>query len=498
MSAGQTEPPAAEPRIPRAWLLGAGLVALAGVLARWRAAQGELWLDEIWSVHLAMEAETPLGVFTRLHHDNNHHLNTLWFMLLGDGHRSLLHRIPALLASLGAVALVARGPIPGGAAARPLAVVAFSWSWFLVHYGSEGRGYALLMLFALAAYQALERLLATGRRKWAVAFAVAGLLALLSHLTFAFVLAGLYAWAGLALLRGRGQAPAASALRSPATLALLALPGAGLVAIWAVDVRHLLIGGGPDYAVLEVLRELGRTAFAVPEGPAVLLLIALVAAMVFEVAAMARAREPQWAFWAVALVLAPAVLLTVRRPVFLAARYFSFAVPFVLLLVSAFLARCVRSGRIGRVAVALLTLSFVVASTGPIARLMVDGRGHYREAIAFLAANTAGPVISVGGDNDFRDSTVLHYYENAAAPKEVDYVTAGHWTATAPCWLLRHQAALGVRSPQALSGVNGRMYVLAGVFPYAGVSGWAWEVYRLAEGDSTPVAAAVVSETATP
>lgn len=487
MAAGAPAPQTPPPPVARPWLLAAGLVAVAGVLARWASAQGDLWLDEIWSMHLALEAETPAGVFTRLHHDNNHHLNTLWFMLLGDGRPPVWYRLPAMLAVLGAVALVARGPIPGGAAARPVAVVLFSGSWFLVHYGSEGRGYALVVLFALASWQALARFLDTRRRRWAAAFALAGLLALLSHLTFAFVLAGLYAWLAAALVRARQDA-AAAPWRSPLALALLAAPGLGLAGLWAVDLRQMLIGGGPDYVALDVLRELGRTVFAVPAGPAELLLAVLVAMMAWEVAAMARAKDPQWAFWAVALLVAPASLLAVRRPVFLAPRYFSFAVPFALLLVSASLARLLCFGRAGRVAVVLSLLAFVVVGAGPVTRLVKEGRGHYRAAVALMAARTEGPVVSVGGENNFRDLAVLDYYWSAAAPKDLGYVTAGNWTERAPEWVLRHQAAPGLQAPQVYAAVNGRTYVLAGVFPHGGLSGWTWAVYRMAEADSTPAA----------
>ncbi|HEY3054053.1 MAG TPA: hypothetical protein VGK04_11770 [Thermoanaerobaculia bacterium] len=45
------------------------------------AARGDLWYDEIWSLHFAGMASAPLDI-AHFHHDNNHVLNTVYLFLV--------------------------------------------------------------------------------------------------------------------------------------------------------------------------------------------------------------------------------------------------------------------------------------------------------------------------------------------------------------------------------------------------------------------------------
>jgi uncharacterized membrane protein len=142
-------------------LVAAALV-LAAAIVRVLGARGDLWLDEIWSMELARVAGSAVGVFTQLHHDNNHHLNTLWLVLVGYDAGPVAVRLLAILAGTAMVAVAALG----GGRDRALALgwsFLLAFSCVLVHYGSEARGYGPALLFAVAAYVALDRLLATGR-----------------------------------------------------------------------------------------------------------------------------------------------------------------------------------------------------------------------------------------------------------------------------------------------------------------------------------------------
>src|SRR5438128_1765967 len=65
----------------RPWvMLGAILVAAAAV--RFACLFGDLWLDEIWSLRLLETVRSPVEILTRLLHDNNHPLNSLFLYLL--------------------------------------------------------------------------------------------------------------------------------------------------------------------------------------------------------------------------------------------------------------------------------------------------------------------------------------------------------------------------------------------------------------------------------
>ena len=61
--------------------LGAPLVVAAG-LVRLAAASNEFWLDEVWSLFIALDAKSAWRLFT-VRHDNNHILNTLYLRAIG-------------------------------------------------------------------------------------------------------------------------------------------------------------------------------------------------------------------------------------------------------------------------------------------------------------------------------------------------------------------------------------------------------------------------------
>ena len=80
------------------WWAAVGAIALVGLALRLLAARGGLWTDEAWSVIYAAQARDPIGVFLRINHDNNHHLNSLWLQAIGPAAPPMLARAPSILA----------------------------------------------------------------------------------------------------------------------------------------------------------------------------------------------------------------------------------------------------------------------------------------------------------------------------------------------------------------------------------------------------------------
>lgn len=455
----------------RALALVAAGASAAGLLLRLAAARGDLWLDELWSLHFATLARSPLDVLGAIHHDNNHYLNTLWMMVGGVEASPLLHRALAVTSGLGLVGLAAAGPLRGSRAEGAVTAILLAGSHFAVHYGSEARGYGPAMLFAAVSFCALDRFLETRRPGWALAFSATAALGILSHLTFVLVLAGALAWGAFELVR-RGGARIAGWV-------LLGLPVALLAILWLVDIRRLVIGGGPPYELGAVVRELFRTMLGLPRGPLELLGLAFVAAAGYELASMARERDARAIFFAVALLLAPGALLLLRRPDYLAPRYFAVLVPLFLILVGAALARLARLGRGGTAAVAVALAVFLAGNAVQIASLLRDGRGRYREAVALMLASSAGRTVTVGSDNDFRNGVVLgDQASRLGAASRIVYVDGAGLASRPPEWFLLHDFAERPAAAQ-LIGVAGRPYGLVAVFPYGGLSGWSWLVYRV-------------------
>ncbi len=141
-------------------ILAIAAITLAGVLLRCMAARGGLWLDEAWSAMFAQGVATPAGVLLNINHDNNHHLNTLWLQLVGEGAPPMLQRALSIAGGGAAIPLAAGIARRRGDGAAILAALAFGFAPFLVTYGAEARGYAPMLFAWLCAIDAVDRWLA--------------------------------------------------------------------------------------------------------------------------------------------------------------------------------------------------------------------------------------------------------------------------------------------------------------------------------------------------
>ncbi|HEV8407810.1 MAG TPA: glycosyltransferase family 39 protein [Sphingomicrobium sp.] len=171
------------------------MIAFAGLVLRAAAAQGGLWTDEAWSMIYAAKARDPMGVFLRINHDNNHHLNSLWLQAIGPAASPFLARVPAIasgtLGILVAASLCRRCSRTAGIVAALLFAVVPAF----VVFGSEARGYAMMLLAALLMLllvgDVLDGRRIRGARWWLAALAVLGMF---SHLTMAAPVAIAATW----------------------------------------------------------------------------------------------------------------------------------------------------------------------------------------------------------------------------------------------------------------------------------------------------------------
>jgi len=458
------------------WLLTAALIVLSGAVRLW-ASGGDLELDEIWSLDLARQAGSLGGVLTRIHHDNNHHLNTAYLLLIGDHAPARSYRLLAVIAGAATVAVASLRPLRIDRSAAAIWMALLASSFLLVQYGSEARGYALAALFAVLDLWLLDLYLVTRRRGWAAAFAASSILGLLSHLSFVLVLLPFLTWASLALLQG-----GARHRRDPLAMGLLAAPLAALGLLWVTDLRFLVLGGGPELKLQEVLRELIGATLGLPAGLAELAGPLVVVAAGNEVLRLAQRRRLEWVFFAGAILAA--ALLALAGPAFLAPRYFLVVVPFFLFLLALALDRLARHRAWGKAACGALLLAFAIGNGIRIERLATIGRGHYRDAVEFLLQVSPPGPVTVGSDHDFRNRMLLAYFaQEVPGGRSIAYLTPDRWTARDPTWIILHDFASDARSPSSLSTRNGGSYHLARQFPYYGLSGFNWYLYRM---DTSP------------
>lgn len=456
------------------WLLAGLLAAAAGL--RLAAASESFWLDEIWSYFLAFDLERPWHAVTRLPHDNNHILNTLFVRALGEREHWVGYRGLSLATGTACVWLLYRAGGVRGAPEAWSAGLLGAFSYPLVLVSAQSRGYAPAMCFSLAALLLLRERWRERRSGVLLAFWLACALGLLSHLTFLYAYLGLLAWSLLRQLR-----PAArdwsEQLRCHGPPVLL------LLLLYALHYRDLVIGGGPrEYQVLGVVRQVLAWAVGVGHGDgAAGALASLFAAGVF-VAGLARLlvrRSGEWIFFATTLLVAPVLLVLVADPRLFFPRYLLACIPFFYLLAASLLGALWRSSRLGAGVTLLLLAAFVAAHGQLTFRLLSIGTNVYRDTIAYLDAHTPPGAIRVGGDHDFRTRTVLRFYApRVQGGERIVYDALQAWPEAGPEWYLRHSWLAGVAPEPSVEPLPGRRYTLVARFNHGPGYGFSWYVYR--------------------
>jgi hypothetical protein len=403
-------------------------VLLIAVLLRIAAASNDLWLDEIWSLKLATGATSAADVFTGIHQDNNHYLNTLYLWLLGPAPSPITCRALAIVAGTLIVMLPAIYFCDR--------VHMMTWallstpSFLLVLYSSEARGYAPAALFALLSLWAMVK----RRDRLFALFAVLGML---SHLTFVFVYAG-FAIAGGRESFGRRHA----------------IPIGVAVFLYMKDIRHMRIGGGTETAL----------DFALCLG-------ILVSGVVLLLAQREDIRRERLLRIIGGALAVPLIAFLLHRPDYAHVRYTFVCFPFVLLLLTRVMARSWHRGYAGRLAYVAVAVTYVSGNMYLDAALIRTGRGQYREAVEYIVAHSETRPVTVASDHDFRNRIVLdHHAPNGA---RIRYVEQGGDAE----WMLIHSQQPSFR-PMPDMWRNGYVYTLERQFDYAGLSGWRWFVYH--------------------
>ena len=467
----------------RGSVLGISLLVAAGGLVRLAAARGDLWLDEIWSLMLASQAHTALDVFTALHLDNNHYLVTLWMFLFGVDQAGFWYRVPSLAAGIASVGLAAAAASRFGRTSGQFAAVLTAFSLPLVVYASEARGYSLAVCFALAAFLILDRVLDKGRLIDALLFGAVAVLGLLSHLTFVHVLVAGLVWTAVRFATRRDARP-----RIAVVAAAWVPPILALAALWAVDLSKLRIGGGERVSLLVIVKRTGSLLLGGPDSAAagaVLLPVAGlgVAAGLYR---LRRLGGDAWVFPAVAVASSILALtlpqVAVRHP-----RYLLVAVPFAFLALALVFDALWHHGQAGKVIAALCLAGVLSGDAVRLAAFLRDGRGHYADAVRFMAAGARRTPVLVGSDHDFRNGLVVEYFaRHLPLPRPVDYMSGqGHWPAGPPDWFITHSRLPSPVHSGTFTDWYGNRYVFQRDFPYASLSGFSWSLFRR-EGPESP------------
>jgi hypothetical protein len=468
-----------------AWYATAALLMLAAAAVRIWAAQGDFWLDEVWSYARARTIDSPLAVFSEMPHDNNHHLITLWFYLLGPQQSWIVLRLPSLVAGIGSVALASWVARQWGAVDMWAAALLTAGSYVLIIYSSEARGYALAGFFCLAGLVTLQRYLAT--RGWLslVSFWLASALGFLSHLTVLHFYFGVAIWSAVRF--GRTSKSSRQVLQSVAICH--AVPAAFLLFFYFFSIRGMTIGGTSNREELTVVlaRTLALSVGCPAESFVAQLLVGLLAlcAGILALWVMRRENSDLWIFFAVTVFASPLVSLLAQTSAGLFVRYFYINILFYLLLLSYLFGRLWRRGYHGR-ALCAAGLACVLIGNVLCLRDFAHGRrGQYRAALWYMAEHSPGRVFEVATDQRRNVLMLAYYTAYLPADKQLNYYGPETPASSAPEWFVTVYGELG-KPRQTTVSMAGTSYSLAEIFRHAGLSGFDWAVYRRVDRDARP------------
>lgn len=448
------------------------LVLAFALLLRTLASQDAFWLDEIWSYYLSRLVENPLDILTEIRIDNNHPLNTLFMYLMDDQSNWTVYRLPALIAGVATVALLGLGTIKlRGSALITVLLAAFSLP--LIQYSAEARGYGLAAFFAVSAWYTysfhLRPETSTG---WLITFWLACSLGILSHATFLFIFLALCITEAVLCLQQQCWDQLKRSLK-------VFLPP-GLVILWVYAYFYSRTSPGGEQASLEispVLLQLGQLLTGAPEG----LLASLAGSMLAVILALYGIKqlpaEQRWFFASVFIV--PAALLVVYQPRFFYLRYLLVCMPFFYLLAALAITPALKGGQAVRAAVGALLLLMLTGNSLLIKDYLQWGKGDYPAAIELIHSMSPDDSFTVGSDFDFRNKSILDFYGRLRADNnKLVYVEEAYTSSTPTDFFITHDQQQEAGANTFLRLKNGFTYELIGIYPYSGLSGWNWYIYR--------------------
>jgi hypothetical protein len=456
----------------------AALVGLAAIV-RIIATRNDLWLDELISLRIANAAKTPWQIFSGVHSDNNHYLNTLFLYWVRKRDYAPLYRYLSVACG---VALVPAGYWLLARRSRVEAVILaglLACSYPLIHFSSEARGYSGALFGCMLACAALANWMARGEGKAPSFFLglIYGLslsLALLSHLTACLIWFPLAAGSLITLSRRPRWVKWISWW-----LGLNVLPATLLAALYFLDLRFMKELGGAPMSVLYGLGRLLALGVGWPAKDAVTGWIVaglLVALAIWQLAAEKKTDEPLALLLAL-IYLMPFLCALLIQPEFFSPRYFLVILPFAYAAPARLLARLVRT-RLRRVALAAVLALFLAGQVHLYFNFLRVGRGHFTEALEYIVNHSPSQRVSVASNQDFRSSVELAYYApRLLRNRQLVYVPQDSHPSFQPDWYILHEEGYQAPGPAVLDTAGDPNWYRVAYFGASELSGQAWTIY---------------------
>jgi len=454
------------------------LIIIAGAAMRIWAATDNFWLDEVATYYLALQLDSPMDALVRVRLDH-HILNTAYFAAIGDRHHWGIYRLLSIISGVAAMVLVSSITVRRGAVQRFMALLMCAVSYPLVHYSSEGRGYAPAICFSLCAVLILRAACERHSLPLRLLFVLSCILALLSQVTSLYPIAGMTAWSAYRVIRTSQRNRSKTKAEAVDFLATY-LPIYAALAGMYVIMRQSGTTGGEIIPLPLVLMRTAAYLLGMPASGLWLTAATCAAAFFLSASFLTVYRKDlgRFLFYLFTIIIVPAATLVFNPRPYVYPRYFILTFPFAILLFCEWLDHLWQRGTAFRTAAITLVCLFVAGSSVHTARFLKSGRGQYFNAIQTICQHSEAETIAVSGDHDFRVGMMVNYYRRFFEPRKlVYYIPAHDLTAEGVDWYITHQISSGPALPEQLV-LTDSVYKKIATFPFYGLSGMQWTLYR--------------------
>jgi len=457
---------------PGQWLLLSAGLALGSVLIL-AASWGCLSLDEVLSLETALGAKHWFSFILQPTDDNNHLLNTLFLRLIGWQTNLIIYRFPAIIFGIYTLMALAFTARRWGTATSVWSIYLAGLAYPIILYCSEARGYAPAMFFAVISFELLQRCWENNTWTRLILFWLSLCLGFVAHFTFANVLVALGGWAVFHELHAKS--PLRQAAINLARLFLV--PAIFVIAVYAWVIRKLSILGGQLYTEWEVTGAATAHVLGLPDVPSLHIISVLSCALLISycVWKLFRQKRPEWTWFILVLAFAPIFTTILTHPQFPTFRYFIVCFPFFHLLLAIRFAEWFRQPGIIRLLPVALILAMTTGHFFKIEKLVTLGRGGYLQAVDDMASATRGDVVRVSSDSDFKNGKLLRFYGLLLPSKKIEYIPHDEIATARPEWLV----VTYFSDYPSLMAAQTVKYDLFSNYPFCGLSGLEWSVYRL-------------------
>lgn len=415
------------------WLFIATVCVLAVAIAlRIAAAFQPLWLDEVWSLAFADRMVSPWDIF-RIHHLNNHPLNTLYLWLLGYGRPPVVYRIPSLVSGIVLLLWMTRDAWKRSHREGFFVALLIGFSLVILQTAAEARGYSPMLLSAYAAYVCFQRMERTGGQCDMVLYALFGSLAIALHLSAITLIlsASAATFTRVCIRSGFVQAVFLTFRRHGVPFLLF-----GLLVVFTLHHEALDMGLDPGMSFWVFgVQVLGWTEL--PRTIAMVFSFGMYAALLSVVERTLRNNPPEGMFLLMLFCIAPAFLLLCgSRAIGLEVRFFLPSVAAFFLVLSALFARAWRFRPIlSRIALVTLFAVLLLGNSEGIGKLMFYGRAEsksFQPVLQQLQQQSALLPVTFGMEYSI-DVILVEFFGTAA---DFVFIPRERWSTTPPEWLL--------------------------------------------------------------